>query len=242
MRGLGRHYELDVTCEGSPDPQTGYLVNIKEIDTAVRSRVTPSLAEACARTPHAEPATMLEAMLSTLRDALPTRVKAVRWRLSPYYSVEMSDDVRDRYVIRQQFDFAAAHRLHVDALSDEENRRIFGRCNNPTSHGHNYRVEPAVEASLRNGSPAMTLETLEQLTMRTLIDRFDHKNLSTDLPEFSPPGGVNPSVENIARVMYELLAPQIASHTNGAARLKALTVWETDRTSCTFEAPTSEGQ
>jgi hypothetical protein len=59
-------------------------------------------------------------------------------------------------IIRQKFDFAAAHRLHTPSLSEEENRRIFGKCNNPSGHGHNYQVEPAVEVELdASAAPAV---------------------------------------------------------------------------------------
>lgn len=236
MAGLGRYYELDVTCAGQPDAATGYLINIKEIDLAVRGRVLPLVASACRDRPWIEPALLLNDIVRTLQEGLVVPVVRVRWRLTPYYSVEMGSGVTDRFTLRQQFDFAAAHRLHVSALSDERNREVFGRCNNPNSHGHNYRIEPAVEVTLRDGAPAMTLFELERITIETIIDRFDHKNLSQDCPEFSGAGGVNPSVENIAKVFYELLAPQIEQASGpGAAKLKSMTVWETDRTCCVYE-------
>jgi 6-pyruvoyltetrahydropterin/6-carboxytetrahydropterin synthase len=236
MAGLGRYYELDITCSGAPDAVTGYLINIREIDLAVRGRALPILFEACRTTPWTEPASLLEAMLDSIASGLRAPVVRLRWRLTPYYCVEMSADATDRFILRQQFDFAAAHRLHVASLSDARNREVFGRCNNPNSHGHNYRIEPAVEVRLRAGAPAMSLHDLERITMATIIDRFDHKNLSQDCPEFTGASGVNPSVENIARVFYELLAPRIAGAGQpGDAALRSMTVWETDRTCCVYE-------
>lgn len=236
MTGLGRYYEIDVTCRGEPDRETGYLINIKEIDRAVRERAIPIVIGACRTTPWVEPASLLSEMLAAIGDGLPASIEALRWRLTPYHSVEMKSAAQDRIVLRQQFDFAAAHRLHVSSLSDARNREVFGRCNNPNAHGHNYRIEPAVEVSLQNGAPALTLLDVERLTAATIIDRFDHKNLSQDCPEFREPKGVNPSVENIARVLYQLLAPQIESAAgSGQARLKSMTVWETDRTCCVYE-------
>src|SRR5690606_26662004 len=158
MRGLGRHYELDITCVGEPDAATGYLINIKHIDSAVRERAVPLLERACRGRPGAEPAELLPELLAALSGAIAAPVTAVRWRLTPYYCVEMHTAAPERFLMRQQFDFAAAHRLHVDSLSDAQNREIFGRCNNPSSHGHNYRLEPVVEAELSSrGAPAMTL-------------------------------------------------------------------------------------
>jgi 6-pyruvoyltetrahydropterin/6-carboxytetrahydropterin synthase len=141
-------------------------------------------------------------------------------------------------VLRQRFDFAAAHRLHVDGLSDAENRELFGKCNNPSGHGHNYQVEPAVAAPLpvsgreRGAAMPFTMRDLERLTDEAIIAPFDHTNLNLDPPDFSR-AGVNPSVEHIARVCYERLGAAIDA-TGTGARLLEVTVWETDRTRCTY--------
>ncbi|TVQ75581.1 MAG: 6-carboxytetrahydropterin synthase [Phycisphaeraceae bacterium] len=146
-------------------------------------------------------------------------------------------------LIRQQFDFAAAHRLHVPELSAEENLAIFGHCNNPAGHGHNYRFEPCVAVSLNTGKPDFTLGKLEQLAHEVILSRFDHKHLNHDTEEFGP-SGVIPSVENIAKVFFDLMAPAVRDASSGKAELHAMTVWETDRTSCTYPAdnPTTNSQ
>lgn len=132
--------------------------------------------------------------------------------------------------MRQSFEFAAAHRLHVASLSDEENRTLFGKCNNAAGHGHNYRVEPCVRVALTDGKPSFTLDDLERRTAETVIDHLDHKHLNKDVPEFAE---VNPSVENIARVCFDRLAPTI----NAAdVELTCVTVWETEKTSCVYPA------
>lgn len=225
MIGFGRFYELDVVCAGEPDATTGYLVNIKAIDRAVREHAVPLLISACRDTPARDPASILPEMIRKLSDPISWLVRRVTLRLSPYYSVEMAADSLETVMIRQKFDFAASHRLHVDALRDEENRRVFGKCNNPSGHGHNYVVEPCV--SVRLGESFGPAE-LERLTLATIIARFDHKNLSVDCAEFAD---LNPSVEHIARVCFELLLPEVQA---GGARLVGVTVWETDRTSCTY--------
>lgn len=234
MHGFGRHYEVDVTCRGSVNPQTGYFINIKTIDRAVWKRVAPLLHEACASTPGGRVERVLPAMISALNDELDGAVACVRLRLSPYYCVEMNSNTEKRATIRQSFEFAASHRLNVDALSAEENLRLFGKCNHANGHGHNYRVEPCVEVVLDTPSP-FTLCELEHLTSRLIIDRFDHKHLNLDTPEFAQGTGVNPSVENIAMVCYRLLKDAIAAHPSGA-RLTGVTVWETEKTSCTYPA------
>lgn len=237
MTGLGRHYELDVRCRGEVDPTTGYCLNIKDIDRAARSRAIPAIAAACARGPGQYPANVLQEALRALDRELPggVAITAVRWRLSPYYSVEMSPHAPTVALLRQQFDFAAAHRLHVPTLSDQENRRIFGKCNNLRGHGHNYRIEPCVEVPVEQaGPPELSLAELERLTAEQIIARFDHTHLNEDTAEFNiARGGVNPSVENIARVCFELLSRAIRDAAP-RAKLRCVTVWETDKTSSTY--------
>lgn len=233
MRGLGRYYSVDVTARGEPDPVTGYLIDIKAIDRAVRNAVVPLITLACHDDPTREPATLLPELMVDLEAALPVTLAALRWNLTPFSSITMNATSATIVVLRQRFDFAAAHRLHVDSLSDEENQKLFGKCNNPSGHGHNYQVEPAVEAVLPgNGPMPFTMQDLERLTDGTIITPFDHTNLNIDPPDFSQ-AGVNPSVEHIARVCYERLARAIEA-TNSGARLREVTVWETDRTRCTY--------
>lgn len=248
MRGLGRFYELHAAVAGSPDPATGYLLNIKAIDRAVRAHALPLIESACRDRPWTDPASLLPSLFGATRDALAGEAQAtlehLRWSLTPTYSVAISRDAmstdRDRphaVTLRQRFDFAAAHRLHTPTLSDEENRAAFGKCNNPAGHGHNYVFEPAVAVHLRPGAgePAFTLAELERLADDVLLERFDHTHLNVDTDEFSSEnGGLNPSVEHIARVFFDLLAPAVARASAGDAELTAMTVWETDRTCATY--------
>jgi 6-pyruvoyltetrahydropterin/6-carboxytetrahydropterin synthase len=236
MSGLGRFYALDVAASGDPDPITGYLLNIKDLDRAAHSAGVPVIERACEERPAVDPATVMPEVVAALADALGgAALESVRWSLTPYYSVEMTPADTTHVTIRQSFDFAAAHRLHVASLSDEENRATFGHCNNPAGHGHNYRIEPAVRVALDTGGPAFTLADLERVTDDVILQRFDHTHLNQDTPEFrAESGGVTPSVENIARVFFELLAPAIAERSGADAELRSITVWETDRTSCTY--------
>ena len=94
MRGLGRHYELDVVCRGDADPVTGYFLDIKAIDDAARRGAIPAIRRACAERPWAEPCEVVADAARSLALELPGAFWSVRWRLSPFYSVEMraSDD------------------------------------------------------------------------------------------------------------------------------------------------------
>lgn len=225
MRGLGRYYEIDVQCAGQADPVTGYFRNIRDIDQAVRNGALPIIDAAIRDDPSAEPWTLMTRLVQAVNEELGGSVRQLTWRLTPFYSVSMETDSMPQCVIRQQFEFAASHRLDCESLSPQENRRIFGKCNNEAGHGHNYRVEVAV--AIDPGSP-FSLADLEAIVSRALIERFDHKYLNVDCAEFAD---LNPSVENIARVSHDLLEPELA-----AARmpLRAVTVWETEKTSCTY--------
>lgn len=239
--GLTRHYAFELACRGQPDPDTGYLVDIKTIDAVVRGALGPILADVCSTDPTRDPASLMPALWRAASEDLRVRqhgagLVGLRWDLTPYHAVEMSADAPRTVVLRERFDFAAAHRLHVPDLSDEENRRLFGKCNNPSGHGHNYRIEPAVAVDLDRAAEApFSHADLERLTAETVIDPFDHTHLNLDTPEFDPVEGVNPSVENMARVFFERLSPAIAS-ASAAATLRSVTVWETDRTCCTYPA------
>ncbi len=136
----------------------------------------------------------------------------------------------DRVQISQQFEFAAAHRLHCAELSDEENRRVFGKCNNPSGHGHNYRLEAAVSVPVNGSAPGFGFADLARLVDEQVLQRFDHKHLNLDTDEFA---GLNPSVEHIARICHEVLAGPVA---DAGGRLEYVTVWETEKTACTFPA------
>lgn len=224
IHGLGRYYEFDVRCEGEPETRTGYLINIKDIDHAVRAVIVPRIDAAGER---ADPVGLMPALLRAAREALPVPVRAVAWRLTPHLELEASM-TEQKVLIRQRFEFSASHRLHVTSLSDEENRRIFGKCNNPAGHGHNYRVEPCIAA---DPGSAPSFAELESIVDRHVIEVLDHKHLNDQVPAFHPDGGLNPSVENIARVCHDLLAEPIAQT---GCELHSVTVWETDRTSATY--------
>lgn len=102
----------------------------------------------------------------------------------------------------RRYALSASHRLHVDALSAEENRAAYGKCNNPHGHGHNYTVEVLV-----GGDPepdtgmVVNLADLDAVVGARVVERFDHRNLNLD-PAFA---GQPPTTENFCRVIFGLL-------------------------------------
>ena len=99
--------------------------------------------------------------------------------------------------------FNAAHRLHNINWSDEKNKDVFGKCNNPHYHGHNYDLEVKVIGLCDpNTGYVIDAKILSNLIKEKILDRFDHKNLNLDTAEFKT---LNPTAENIAMVIYNLL-------------------------------------
>ena len=225
------HHEIDVTCTGRPDAVTGYLVGIQEIDAAVRSRAVPILREGF-RTGLPLPATVPARLAAAIAPALPPHapVTGITWRPGPFVNYTWSSTMPEHAIVAARFEFSAAHRLHCPELSDAENRRIFGKCNHPGGHGHNYQVEVAVRVPTGAGAQPMTAAALGNIVLAEVIDRFDHKHLNADCPEFA---SVNPSVENIARACHALLEHRVRE---GGAELHRVTVWETEKTSATYPA------
>ena len=118
--------------------------------------------------------------------------------------------------------FNAAHRLHNPDWSAEDNARIFGKCNNPNFHGHNYDliVRLSGEVDPKTGY-VFDLKVLSDLIKENVLDRFDHKNLNLDTEEFRE---LNPSAENIVIVIYDILREKISADYD----LK-ITLYETER-------------
>lgn len=233
MLGLGAYYEFEVCCRGEPDPVTGYLINIKQIDHSVRLAVLPEIHRTLLHEPGTSPASLLPSLSASLASVLEAPLVSLRWGLSPSHSLEFRMSQPHDVLLRQRFEFSAAHRLHVPSLSADENRALFGKCNNPSGHGHNYELEVCIRLPV--ASKSMPLSQFERIVETTIIQRFDHKHLNIDTAEFDAKAGLNPSVENIARVCYDLLAPAIAVG-SGNTSLESVTLWETPKTSCTYPA------
>ncbi len=227
--GIGIFVELEVVVTGEPDVSSGYLVNIHTIDAATRDAAIPLLAAALPRPPH--PARLLAGLIGQLtapEGPLAGILDRVTWRLTPTYHVTVTRQTPNQFLLRQTFDFAAAHCLTSAAFDDDTNQATYGRCTQ--LHGHNYQLEVAVEIPVPEGAaaPVPGLATIENIVDRTILARFDHTELNRDTDAFA---GVPPTVEHIARVCFELLTRPIAE---AGGDLYETRVWETAKTSCTW--------
>lgn len=103
--------------------------------------------------------------------------------------------------------FNAAHRLYNPAWDFEKNNAVFGKCNNPHFHGHNYDLEVKVVGTPHPDTGyVIDLKFLSDIIQQEIIARFDHRNLNLDCPEFAH---INPTAENIAIVIYQILRSKI---------------------------------
>jgi 6-pyruvoyltetrahydropterin/6-carboxytetrahydropterin synthase len=237
--GHGHDYTAEITVRGAIDPQHGMVVNISELKPILRDQVAAPfdgeyltaehpLLEG--RIPACEVLASiawgrLEAALRPLPGALDQVRIAESRRL-------WADCRRDRdgvmLTLTRSYEFAAAHRLHSEELSDGENRDLFGKCNNPHGHGHNYVLEVTVggEPDPRTGL-IIDLAHLDQVVNRLVVDRYDHRHLNYDIDEFRR---LNPTSENLVKVIWDRLEPELP-----AGVLRAVTVRETERNVFTYE-------
>lgn len=238
MSGYGRYYEIQLAVKGQPDPETGYLISIQEIDTIVRDHLVPIISNQVASDPRAAPDLLLPKFWNIANDQIKHELCSVRWHLTPYYSTEMTSSSKssNAVLVRQRFDFAAAHRLHAPTRSDTDNAKFFGKCNNLHGHGHNYQLEPCVRIPINLLESKDYQLEIQEAVNSILLDQLDHKFLNVDCPWFDQSqDGVIPSVENIARICYEQLAPAIARIAQGI-ELVSMTAWETEKTSSIYPA------
>ena len=123
--------------------------------------------------------------------------------------------------VTRRLKFNAAHRVHNPALSDEENTRLFGRCNNPNWHGHNYTLDVSVTGPIddRTGY-VVDLGALKKIVEDTVIDHVDHRNMNIDVDLMQ---GIIPTAENIVVAFWRALQPAVKP-----GQLSKLVLWETD--------------
>jgi 6-pyruvoyltetrahydropterin/6-carboxytetrahydropterin synthase len=120
----------------------------------------------------------------------------------------------------RRYAISASHRLHTNALSAEENRAAYGKCNNPHGHGHNYVVEVLARGPVdEETGMVINLAVLDEAVQTRVLDRFHHTNLNLD-PLFT---GAVPTTENFCKAIYELLDGSLTS-----AELEHVRVEETE--------------
>lgn len=128
--------------------------------------------------------------------------------------------------LTRRYRFSAAHRLHNDALSPEENRRVYGKCDNPYGHGHNYVLDVTVGGEIDPATGMIyDLGELDATVERQVLERFDHTNLNLDVEDFRT---VVPTTENLCLGIYHLLQGKLPVRDRWpSARLERVRLEET---------------
>ena len=130
--------------------------------------------------------------------------------------------MKERISVYRKEHFNAAHRLHNPAWDEATNDKVFGKCNNPNYHGHNYDLVIKLTGEIDEQTGyLMDLKLLSDTIQQYVLEKFDHKNLNEDCAEFK---NLNPTAENIAIVIYNLLRPEIKNNIEMQIRL-----YETER-------------
>lgn len=223
----GHDYLLAVTIRGEVDGTTGMVENLDTTKEVIRREVLAHL-----------DGVLVNEAIGFFREMAPTLENMTRhvWdRLHRHYgdsllrvTLDESPDRRARLdsgggkmYLTRGYHFCAAHRLNRPELSDEENREIFGRCNNKNGHGHNYRVEVTLAGEVDGESGTLCrVGDLDDAVKAKVIEYLDHRNLNVDVAEFQE---LNPTAENIARVIWYRLGDS-----PGGAALHRVRVYETD--------------
>ena len=224
----GHNYVLEVMVKGDVDADDGMVINLVTLDALLKAEVLAHYDHkhlncqhpVFAKKPHLQPTCenitieIWQRLVLSLSDGMLHRVRLYEstTHFADYYGE------RSMVYLTKVYEFSAAHRLHSYALSDEENSEVFGKCNNPAGHGHNYVLEVTVKGDVdeRTGLVA-GLNFLDEVVQKQVYVRFDYKHLNVDTPEFET---LNPTSENFVKVLWDVLAPNLRPVTLHRLRLR----------------------
>jgi 6-pyruvoyltetrahydropterin/6-carboxytetrahydropterin synthase len=210
-RSMLPNLSVRLTVAGTVDGVGGYLCDIRILDGMVKEGLAAWYSEEHPSLPWTLWTFELNRWLQKKTDHLPSncRLQGVEVMANPQLCFRIQIPDPTIMEITRQFEFSASHRLHAPGLTDEANRAMFGKCNRPNGHGHNYVLAVTIrknEEDCRSGGD--DLAWLDHIVREKVIDRLDHWNLNHDVAEFRE---LNPTVENIAIVvrgwLQEILKP-----------------------------------
>lgn len=229
--GLAIYLAMFVELEGQIDTATGFVVNVVEIDSLVRSSVVPVFAEGISIAYGSrrdirliDISQMLRASWKRLAGRFgEAKLTSLKLALNPYRKITIYSEDGTMFEFSEKFEFAAMHKLWNDSFTPERNFEVFGKCANPAGHGHNYVLEVTVASE---SAGTFKAGELEKVVDEGFISAVDHSNLNADVSLFK---NVIPTVENIAKVAWDCLNGRF-----GSAKLTKVSVWETDKTYATY--------
>jgi 6-pyruvoyltetrahydropterin/6-carboxytetrahydropterin synthase len=229
--GLSLFFELSVGLAGQSDKDTGFVVNVIDIDRVVRECAVPVFAENIRRAfGDGKQLTISETadVLASLREVLKGKFNGAMLielglGLNPYRKIEFDCEDVKMYYFSEKFDFAAMHKLWNEQFSERKNFEVFGKCANPAGHGHNYVIEVTIKTA---ADTDIRIGDFERIVDGEFVRLVDHKNLNADVAALA---GVNPTIENLAQFAWGRLNGRFDS-----AKLHSVSIWESDRTCCTY--------
>ena len=234
-RPHGWNYTLDVFYAGEVGPEDGMIVNLDQLKPLLARLTEPLDGADLNQSPYLNgQIPTLENLALALWQRLPARLGAgilarIRLREGTRRWCEVSDQAMK---VTTTYEFAAAHRLDAPQKSQDENSALYGKCNNPRGHGHNYGLEVTVEGEVdAETGEIMPLQVLDSVVQREVFERFDHKHLNEDCPEFEH---LIPTSENLARVIFDVLEPALRER---GVRLSRIGLHETMKNFFEVEAP-----
>jgi len=213
----GHNYVLWVSARGGVDQATGMVVNIKWIDDLLQEKVVSvfdqksindELAAFKGQVPSVE--NLLRFFAKELDD-LPGDAELVALKLeeTPLLYGEWTKE-NDMVSITRVYEFAAAHRLAVAELPEDENYRLFGKCHNVNGHGHNYVLEVTVSGDPDPKSGFVCdLDAVDSVVEAEIVERYDHHNLDIDIPELQ---GKNTTSEIVAAAIFDRLQGKLPAN------------------------------
>jgi len=230
--GLSLFFELSAEITGRVEPTTGFVVNVTDIDGKVREFAVPVFAERIRQDFRQAKHVGLPVLVELLRLAWNrladqfgrAQLSKLSLKLNPFREVAIDSKDLEMVFFSEKFEFAATHKLWNDDFSEQRNFEVFGKCANPTGHGHNYVVEVTIKMPAARND--FHIGDFERIVDDELIRLLDHRNLNTDVDEFRQ---TNPTVENITVFAWNRLVGKF-----GAATLHGVSIWETDKTCCSY--------
>jgi 6-pyruvoyltetrahydropterin/6-carboxytetrahydropterin synthase len=233
-QGLSIFLALGIRLSHSVNPDTGFVINVTDIDACVRHDAVPIFTEYISKqykqSKHIGVANLKQLMARTFlvlkKSFLPCTLNELSLHLTPYRKLTMKSECPQTVFYSEKFEFAAMHKLWNDRFTEQQNLDAFGKCANASGHGHNYCVEVTIKTESEDLFNSIIFE---KTVNDRLIDLVDHKNLNADVPHFS---SHIPTIENISHYAWN----QLHSHFEHG-HLHSITVWESDRTSCTYFGP-----
>jgi len=233
-QGLAIYLSLWLELIADVDRQTGFIVNVVEIDKTVRTLIVPvfrdQIKTAFSDRRHIGFCELNDLLCQSWRilngKFANASIGSIALELNPFRKISITSKEQKMITLSEKFEFAATHRLWNDDFSSEKNYEIFGKCSNPQGHGHNYILEVTAKGSSQG---QFDIAGFQETVNKNFISIVDHKNLNVDVEHFT---GTIPTVENITTFAWKCLNDKFKS-----ASLESITVWESDRTYCTYSGP-----